>query len=112
MCTFNSRTSCGRFLQSLSLFLGNKLLNAKNVSTTVKWLQVGALQKILPPKLRLFSAFAKLPNHCFLEFLSAKFYSNYYCGRENQDNSACQALIENFVENIDYMSSVHFRPEN
>ncbi len=48
----------------------------------------------------------------FLEFLSAKFYSNYYGGRENQDNSACQALIENFVEDIDFMSSVHFRPEN
>ncbi len=47
----------------------------------------------------------------FLEFHYPKFNSNYYYGRENQNNSACQssqALIENFAENIDFMSSVHF----
>ncbi len=68
--------------------------------------------KHLPPKNAMaFFAFAKLPNHCLLEFLSPKFNSNYNYGRENQNNSACQsnqALIENFAEDIDFMSSVHF----
>ncbi len=43
--------------------------------------------------------------------LFPKFNSNYYYGRENQNNLACQlnqALIENFAEDIDFMSSVHF----
>ncbi len=68
--------------------------------------------KNLPPKMRLFFALAKLSNYWLFGIpLPPKFNSNYYYGRENQNNSACQSnqeLIENFVEDIDFMSSVHF----
>ncbi len=49
------------WLQSLSLFLGNKPLSAKNVRTTEKWLQILALQKISRRKCLCFFALDKLP---------------------------------------------------
>ncbi len=68
--------------------------------------------KNLPQKMQLF--FMRLLS-CqtvgFLEFLSPKFNFNYHYGRESQSNSACQsnqALIENFAEDIDFMSLVYF----
>ncbi len=54
-----------------SLFLGNKLLSAKNVRTIVKWLQIVALQKKLPLKMRLFFLlFLSWQTIYFLEFLT------------------------------------------
>ncbi len=68
--------------------------------------------KNLPPKNAIvFLSLLSCQTIGCLEFLSLKFISNYYYGRENQNNSACQsnqALIENFAEDIDFMSSVRF----
>ncbi len=113
VCTFDSRTSCGHFFIAVAfiVFFGNKLLSAKYVRTTVKWLQIVTLQKISRRKCDCFLCLLSCQTTCFLEFLSPKFNSNYYYGRENQNNSACQsnqALIANFTEDIDFMSSVHF----
>ncbi len=69
------------------VFLETNCLEQKNVRTTVKWLLIVALEKIS----RLF--FLRLLSYQpigFLEFLSPKFNSNYYCGKENQNHSACQ----------------------
>ncbi len=74
-------------LQSLSLLLGNKLLSAKNVRITVKWLQIVALQKVSRRKCDCFFVFVKLPNH-WLFGIPRLFNSNYYHGKENQNNSA------------------------
>ncbi len=81
----------------------------KNVKTTVKWLQIAALQKLPAENAIVLFAFANLANHWFLEFLSN--LTHYYYGRGNQKNSACQshqALIENFAAGVDFVSSVHF----
>ncbi len=64
-----------------------------------------------PPKSRLFFAFANCQTISFLELLSQKLNFNYHYGRESQNNSAGQsnqALIDNFADDIDFMSSVHF----
>ncbi len=94
------------------MFFGNKLLSAKKRADHCEMATNCSFAKNLPPKnaiafLRLLSC----PTIGFLEFLFPKFNCNYYYGRENQNNSACQsnqAFIENFAEDIDFMSSVHF----
>ncbi len=112
MCTFDS---CGHFLslQSLSLFFWKQTAKCKkNVRTTVKWLQVVALQNTSRLKMRwLFLRLLSCQTIGFLEFLSPKFNSNYYYGRENQNNSALSiksSINLNFAEDINFMSSVHF----
>ncbi len=57
-------------LQSLSLFLGNKLLSAKNVKTTVKWLQIVALQKVSRRKCDCFLPLLSCQTIGFLEFIA------------------------------------------
>ncbi len=112
MCTFDS---CGRFLslQSLSLFFGNKLLSAKKRKDHCEMATDCSFAKNLSPKNAIaFLRWLSCQTIGFLECLSAKFNPNYYYGRENQNNSACQsnqALIEYFAEDIDFMSSVHFK---
>ncbi len=78
----------------------------KNVGTTVKWLQIVALQKFF---LRLLSC----QTIGLMEFLVPKFNSNYYYGKENQKNSTChsnQVLIENVAADIDFYVISSFLP--
>ncbi len=91
--------------------LETNCLAQKNVRATVKWLQIVALKKSPTENVIVFLRLLSCQTIGFLEFLSPKFNSNYYYGRENQNNSARQsnqALIENFVEDIDFMLSVHY----
>ncbi len=65
--------------------------------------------KNLPPKMRLFFAFAKLANHLFLEFLTQ--LTPIIMMKEWTKKTACQshqAFIEKFAAGIDFMSSIHF----
>ncbi len=105
-------SNCTPTQLSLALFFGSKLLSAKKFKNHCELATDCSFAKISRRKMRLF--FLRLQSFQtigFLEFLSLKFNYNYFYGRENQNNLACQSnqtLIENFAEDTDIMSSVHF----
>ncbi len=107
ICTFYSQTSCGCFLslQSLSLFMGYKLLSAKKRRDHCEMATDCSFAK------NLFLRLLSCQTIGLLEFLFPKFNSNYYYGGGTKKISVChsnQILIENVAADIDFLSSVHF----
>ncbi len=109
MGTFDSRTSCGRFFIAAVAFIviWKKIAKCKKSKDHCEMATDCSFAKNAIVFLRLLSC----QTIVFFEFLSPKFISNYYYGRENQNNSACQsnqAVIENCAEDMNFMSSVQF----